>query len=122
MSPNSTAAMVQPIGNPYFRDLERRTADRHLCNLDATSRHEDGDDALSWGAQVEDISEGGLAVSICYPFKPGTFLSVDLHCADGMVRGVMVRVVHVHDRRDGQWRLGCEFLKPLAQSDLELLI
>ena len=122
MSPVSTAAMVQPVRNPYFRDLDRRTGDRHLCNLDATSRQDDGEDALAWGAQVEDISEGGLSVSICYPFKPGTFLSVDLHCADGMVRGVMVRVVHVHDRRDGQWRLGCEFLKPLASSDLELLI
>jgi PilZ domain len=122
MSAVSTAAMVQPISNPYFRDLERRIVERHLCAIDATSREHDGDDALSWGAQVDDISENGLSVSICYPFKPGTFLSVEMQCPDGMVRGLTVRVVHVHDRRDGQWRLGCEILKPLSAHDLEKFI
>jgi hypothetical protein len=122
MSATSTAALVQHIRNPYYHDPDRRTAERHFCSLEATSRQDDGDEAISFGAVVDDISTGGLSVVMCYPFKQGTFLSVDLQCADGMARSVMVRVVHVHDRRDGQWRLGCEFLKPLANGDLDAIL
>ena len=34
----------------------------------------------------------------------------------------MIRVVHVHDQTDGMWRLGCEFIKPLTESDMDLLL
>ncbi|MBI2807966.1 MAG: PilZ domain-containing protein [Planctomycetes bacterium] len=122
MQATSTAARVQPVRNPYFRDQERRNTERHACTLEATSQPLDACETLSWGASVSDISAGGLAVTLCYPFKLGTYLSVDLQCPDGHVRTLMVRVVHVHDQADGQWRCGCEFLKPLTQSDMEVFI
>jgi hypothetical protein len=74
---------------------------------------------MFWGATVNDISSGGLCVTLCFPFRRGTFLAVDLQ-ADGMARTLMVRVQHVHDQRDGMWRLGCEFIKPLSESDMEI--
>jgi PilZ domain len=119
MSASPSAALVQPVRNPYFRDLERRTEPRHVCTLEATSQPLDVGDTLSWWAVVSDISTGGLAATLCYPFKPGTYLSVDLQCAGGMLRTLMVRVVNVLDQTDGQWRLGCEFLKHLSASDME---
>ena len=68
------------------------------------------------------VSAGGVGITLCYPFKPGTYLAVELQTTEGMVRTLMVRVVHVHDQTDGQWRLGCEFIKPLSESDMELFL
>jgi hypothetical protein len=122
MSTLCSAALVQPVKNPYFHQADKRTDERHLCSLEATSHPLEVGETLSWGAQVTDISQGGLRISLCYPFRLGTYLAVDLQSPTGMVRTLMVRVVHVHDQRDGQWRLGCEFVKPLSESDMELFL
>jgi hypothetical protein len=122
MTAMSTAALVQPVRNPYFQDLERRESPRHLCSLEATSHPLEGGDALSWGAVVNDISAGGVRLTLCYPFRPGTYLAVELHTSTGMARTLMVRVQHVHDQTDGMWRLGCEFIKPMTESDMELFV
>lgn len=122
MSAVSTAALVQPVRNPYFQDLERRAGERHECALEATSHPIEVGETLSWGAVVHDISAGGVGVTLCYPFRPGTFLAIDMQCPGGMVRTLMVRVLHVHDQSDGQWRLGCEFIKPLTLSEVELFL
>ena len=115
-------ALVQPVHNPFFRDIDRRAYARHSCNLDATSHAVEPGQALSWGAVVNDISPGGLSITICYPFRLGTYLAVELPDPQGMVRTLMVRVVHVHDQTDGRWRIGCEFLKPLTLSEMDLII
>jgi hypothetical protein len=122
MHATSSAALVQPVRNPFFHKTERRTEARHRCELEATSQPVEVGETLSWGAVVNDNSSGGIGITLCYPFRPGTYLSVDLNSANGMVRTVMVRVVHVHDQRDGQWRLGCEFIKPLSESDMDLFV
>ena len=113
------AALVQHVRNPFFREIDRRGVERHVCSLDATSRPIDAGDGVSWGAVVHEISPKGVGITLCYPFKPGTFLAVDLPCSNGMVRTMMVRVVHVQDQNDGNWRLGCESLKPLNECDME---
>jgi PilZ domain len=122
MSTATSAALVQPVRNPYFHDMERRAAERRLCSLEATSHAIEPGPALSWGAVVNDISPAGLSVTLCFPFRPGTFLAVDLQSESGMVRMLMVRVQNAHDQVDGRWRLGCEFIKPLSESDMEQLV
>jgi hypothetical protein len=115
-------ALVQPLRGSALLEENRRTAIRHACSLETTYHpHEDGE-GISWGAVVEDISTRGIGISLCYPFRPGTYLTVDLPSANGLVRSVLVRVVHVRDRSDGAWHLGCEFIKPLTDSDMEMLL
>jgi hypothetical protein len=78
-------------------------------------------DGMTWGGIVHDISTGGLKLGLCFPFRPGTDLAIDLESPSGTVgRSVVCRVVHVHDHADGRWTLGCEFLKPLSDSDIKL--
>ena len=122
MSVLSTAAQVQPVRNPYFHDSERRDSQRQACALEATSHPIDAGETLSFGAVVHDLSAGGLGITLCYPFRLGTYLAVDLTCPGGIVRTLMVRVAHVHDQKDGLWRLGCEFIKPLTECDMELFL
>ena len=102
--------------------LERRAAVRHVCDQEALSRPLDLPDAISWGAKVHDISRGGLALLLCYPFKPGTCLAVDLRLGQAPSRTLLVRVVHVTDQADSTWSLGCEFAAPLSDQELAVLL
>jgi hypothetical protein len=117
------AAMVHPIRGANLVDIEKRHAERQTCLIDAMSRPLEPGDGMGWGGTVTDISPGGLKLGLCFPFSPGTYLSVDLQshtCAVG--RSLVCRVVHVHDHMDGTWTLGCELLQPLAASTAELLV
>ena len=98
---------------------ERRAAVRHVSAREALSRPLEVPDALRWGAKVQDISRGGVGLLLCYPFKAGTTLAVDLGRAAG--RTVLARVVHAHDRADGTWLVGCEFAAPLSAEELAAL-
>jgi hypothetical protein len=93
---------------------------RHVCNLEAVSRPLDSPDALSWGARVRSISTGGIGLVMCYPFKPGACLSVELS-VQRQARSLLVKVVHATDQADGTWLLGCEFVKPLSDGEVDAL-
>jgi hypothetical protein len=114
---STCAATVQPIRGASLLELEKRHAARQSCSLEATSRPLEVAAGMTWGGTVKDVSAGGLKLDLCFPFRPGTYLAVDLSS-----RSLVCRVVHVHDRRDGAWTLGCEFIKPLTDSEVELLL
>lgn len=114
-------ALVQSLPAPTAYNLERRASLRHVCNLEAVSHPVEVPDGMCWGAVVKDLSPGGVGLTLCYPFKPGTFLAIDLQ-APGAARTLLARVVHVKDQSDGTWFLGCELVKQLSASDVELMI
>jgi hypothetical protein len=101
---------------------ERRAAPRHAVALEALSRPVDGPGTTWWGATVRDLSSTGIGLTLCYPFRAGTFLAVDLQGPAGTRRTELVRVVHARDQADGTWHVGCEFVKRLTDSDIELMI
>jgi hypothetical protein len=100
---------------------DHRAAVRHACHLEALSRSLEPSDTITWGAIVENLSRAGLALRLCYPFKPGTFLAVELR-AGVVKRTLLARVVHVNDLKNGTWFLGCELAHPLAETDVALLL
>lgn len=117
------AVMVHPLSQGVLTDNEKRHAGRKRCLVEATSYPLEDGDANAWGGTVKDVSGGGLKLALCFPFGPGTYLTVDLQRRDGASsRSLVCRVVHVHDHADGTWTLGCEFLKPLSENELELLL
>jgi PilZ domain len=115
-------ALVQSVRAAKVLEMDQRASVRHACSLNAMSHPIDALETISWGATVHDISTHGIGIALCYPFRAGTYLAVDLPTTDGMVRTVLVRVVHARDRFDGTWHLGCEFVKPITESDLQMLI
>ncbi len=119
----SCAARIHPIDRAELADIEQRTASRQSCLIEATSRPVETGDGMAWGGTVKDISAGGLKLGLCFPFSPGTFLAVEMQSAAGALsRALVCSVVHVHDHADGTWTLGCEFIKPLSDSEVELLV
>lgn len=117
------AARIHPIDAVALADIEKRVEARQSCLIAATSRHTEVGDGMGWGGTVKDISTGGLKLGICFPFSPGTFLAVEMQSPAGAVsRALVCRVAHVHDHADGTWTLGCEFIKPLSDREVELLL
>jgi hypothetical protein len=117
---NARSVLVQPV-SPH-EDLERRVAERHASQLEALTRPLDTQDTLWWGATIRDISTTGVALTVCFPFRPGTYLAIDLQGRQSPGKALLTRVVHVEDKSDGTWHVGCEFLKKLTDSDLELMV
>jgi hypothetical protein len=114
------AAMVHPLKGADLVDLDRRHATRRQCCVEATSRSAESTDGMSWGGIVKDVAVGGLKLGLCFPFRPGTYLAVDVQPRNSAeAHTVVCRVVHVQDRKDGTWDLGCEFLKPLTPQDVD---
>jgi PilZ domain-containing protein len=112
-------ALVQPSSRP---DFERRAAVRQAGKAEALTRPLEASDTLAWGATVRDISASGIGLTLCYPFRAGTYLAIDLPEANGGTRTVLTRVVHAEDLPDGTWHVGCEFVKPLSDSTFELMV
>ena len=77
MSVIPSAARVQHVRNPYFRDLERRGGERHACSLEATSHPLDVGETLSWGAVVNDISAGGVKIQNAFGLVPGDPITLE---------------------------------------------
>jgi hypothetical protein len=105
-------AFVQEVPAPESAKVEQRTDERRSCSLEAVSCPLDAPESLCWGATVENISAGGIGLTLCYPFKPGTYLAISLQALDNP-RTLLGRVVHVADQSDGKWFIGCEFVQQL---------
>lgn len=114
-------ALVQPLSLPLTSQMERRRALRHMCKLEAVSRPTEDQDGICWGATVRDISTTGVGLNLCYPFRPGTYLAIDIHAPEEN-RTFLGKVVHVRDQSDGTWLIGCEFVRPIDESDLDAVV
>lgn len=117
---NQRSVLVQPVSAHAALAEERRSADRHAADLEALTRPLEANDTLWWGATVRDISVSGVGLAVCFPFRPGTYLAVDLQGRNS--RTLLTRVVQVQDRSDGTWHVGCEFVKRLNDNDLSGMI
>ncbi len=116
------AAKVHSIRVDQAVEGDRRRSGRKSCTVEVTSRPLGIGEGMTWGGTVNEISANGLKLGLCFPFSPGTYLAVDLQLPrDKPSRSLVCRVVHVHDHADGTWTLGCEFVKPLEQADVEVL-
>jgi PilZ domain len=118
---HASAPAQGAVGLPQL-DTERRVCVRRTSMAEAASRPIGAQDTLSWAAQVRDLSSGGIGLVISHPFRPGTYVAIDLQRGTALARSLLARVVHANEQPGGTWSIGCEFVKPLTQSDVDLLI
>jgi hypothetical protein len=75
-----------------------------------------------WPASICDISQGGVLIVLPRRFEKGTALALEL--PGDAERGssiVFVKVVHLKQRA-GAWALGCKFVSPLSEDELQRLL
>jgi hypothetical protein len=100
---------------------ERRACVRYQSNQDAVSRPIDESWGISWGAIVQSVSTTGIGLHVCFPFKPDALVAIELQGKHGP-RTLPARVVHVSDQHLGGWVVGCEFLDPIGEDELDQLV
>jgi hypothetical protein len=82
-----------------------------------------GSEQLTWSAQIQDISRGGVSLLGHHSFAPGIVLKIDLPFNDQVVPAtVLARVVHASAKPNGVWALGCAFVKELREEELQTLL
>jgi hypothetical protein len=85
-----------------------------LATIEATSDHT---------AVVTDISASGVGLIVTERMETGALLCVELHGPhDGPAVCVLACVVHVTAQANGQWALGCNFIRELSEDDLQNLM
>ncbi len=109
------AARVRPAGPDCRRWV------RFPCSVETVCSGLDLVPVDQAPARIVDISPGGLGLLTVCEFEPGIILNVELPGETDAPRRRMVRVVHVRDRGNGDWFLGCEFAALLAPETLHAL-
>jgi hypothetical protein len=76
-----------------------------------------------WPATLVDLSRKGAAVEIARECPRGTVLALSV---DGLVgrfeRPVLLRVSRVKAVSPTLWRIGCTFVKPLSEEELQAVL
>jgi len=103
---------------------ERRAAVRHASTMEA-AYHPTPVTTVgpSCPARIWDVSLGGMALVVPHPYESGSLLSVVPEVLpQSLALGLQVRVRHVTPHADGLWMAGCEFLIPLSEDELSVLL
>jgi hypothetical protein len=101
---------------------ERRTSTRRPCAWVSFCKpclRSDHD----WSAQAHDVSPGGIGLTAERRFEPGTLLFIDLRGAsEETTRRFTATVVHVRGNGAGQWNIGCKFVSPIDQDEIDEIL
>ncbi len=105
------------------RKADSRQWPRFTANVTATVQLTNSDDQTHWPAKVLNLSAGGIALSVDREIRNGTLLTADLCAANGhTLDTILVCVVHITTGADGTRQLGCNFIREVAESDLQKLL
>lgn len=121
-APARPAEGTSVSGRLQFR--ERRASVRYLSTMDA-SCHPLAVQTVGPCSPVRiwDISLGGLSLVARKPFELNTTLTVVPESMPmSLFPGLDVSVAHVGPHGEGMWLIGCEFLKPITEEELESLL
>ena len=99
-----------------------RVFERFPCDAPASCQPS-ADWGMEWKGQVRDVSAGGLCLVLLRRFEPGVHLAVELPGADGTAAStILARVVHVRPEPGGFWALGCRFVNPIGEGEVQALL
>jgi hypothetical protein len=74
-------------------------------------------------ARAVDISVTGIGLVVHEPIEAGAVLSLDIMAGPGQPEKVMqVCVVRAGSETQGQWRLGCNFIRQLQEDELQAFL
>lgn len=115
----SATDVARPAAGTHCRVSERFSCDVAV-SCQPPSAWRGGRD---WPARIRDVSSGGLRLLLRRRFEPGTGLAVEVAGAeDDAPSTLLVRVVRVRAEADGCWLLGCTFVSPLGEEEIQGLL
>jgi hypothetical protein len=106
-------------GVPLRDPSERRAFVRHDCRFGILWQFLGLAPKEMPAAQIFDLSANGLGLVLHQAFPVGKSLLLRLPTATLGWKSYLVRVQNCRPERDGTFRIGCVFIKPLSAGDLE---
>ena len=102
---------------------DRRNAERYACDLQPFWRVAGVNSLDTPRASIHDISATGIGLRVHQELKAGTVLVLTLQGRDQRLsRPLPVRVMHSTALADGDWLVGCQFVRALSGPDLRALL
>jgi hypothetical protein len=117
------ASVTSASSAPVPLKRERRASVRRDSNAKGTcqtlsQRHES-----TWEATVRNISLTGIGLLLARRFEPGTLLAIELtETSEQRQRLLVARVAHATLQPDDKWLIGCAFMSPLHDEELQELL
>jgi hypothetical protein len=81
-----------------------------------------GEPEVAWLGNVRDVSAAGIGLNMSRRFEPGAELIVELSAPDDETVRFPVYVVHATPEKQGRWIIGCEFVFPLSEEELQAFL
>ena len=103
---------------------EFRVSERISCDVPASCQPPSDwkRGGQKWLARVRDVSSGGLCLVLSRRFERGAGLAIELPGADpDSPSTLLARVMNVRAEGGGAWALGCAFVSPLSDEELQAL-
>jgi hypothetical protein len=73
--------------------------------------------------RIHNLSATGIGLRVQQPLKPGMGLVILLQSRRRQLsRPLAVRVMHATPLADGDWLLGCQFVRRLSEQDMQELL
>jgi hypothetical protein len=101
-------------------DDDQRTWKRFPANVTASCQIISAPDPVTLPAQILNISATGIGLVVTQPVAVGALLNLVLHgIGRTPPRNLLACVVHVTTRGEGEWALGCNFIRSLCENDVQ---
>ncbi len=110
------AQKTRPVGP------DGRSWTRFACDVTAKVQRLSDHDPKHYTARVRDISASGVALHVEEDIPAGTLLSAELHGTSDKTFTILACVVHVTAAPEGGQVLGCNFIRELNETDLQVLL
>jgi head-tail adaptor len=105
------------------RPGDQRVWVRFACEVRASCRKFGDAEEEAQPVRVLNISASGIGLVVPPPLDAGTLLHVDLFDkAGGKVCSILACIVHTTQRADGDYTVGCNFIRQLSDDELESLL
>jgi len=103
-------------------DKERRGGTRYAIDLEAACRAVINAAGQRWPATITDLSVTGLCLLALRRFETGSILEITITLnADDTAINQIARVRWAKSTESKSWLLGCEFVKAIADDDLNMI-
>jgi c-di-GMP-binding flagellar brake protein YcgR len=119
-----TTSDLERFGTTMAASPEDQRANvRHPSTLKATYQRVAEQDETEYTADVLNVSASGVGLLLREQLDPGSLISVQLRRPQGEVlRSILACVVHCTERANRDRVVGCNFIRELAEDELQALL